>query len=294
MPWADLNDVRLYYELLGSGEPLLLIPGLGSTCRLWDPIAPELAEQFSLVLPDNRNVGNSIGKRAPHTLSDFSSDLLELLDTLQIDRAHVMGISLGGVIAQHLAVEHPSRVNKLVLLSTAHRFGPYLRDISALLGRSLYKLPFAMFQRTVELLGTAPAYYDSHADEIDQRIEVARRMHAPRSAIITQLRCLAVSEIDEPYYRIDAPTLVVSGEYDALIPNCYSRRMAEMIPGSEFHVLAGCGHNPVLEMPEAVLPMIREFLLRPEQAPGMGKPHANFGNRFRASRRELTYDRMSD
>jgi 3-oxoadipate enol-lactonase len=292
MPWADLNDVRLYYEVLGSGEPLLLIPGLGNTCRLWDPVAPELAEDFSLILPDNRDLGNSVGKRRPHSLSDFSSDLLELLDRLQVDRAHIIGISLGGVIAQQMAVEHPSRVNKLVLISTAHRFGPYLRDISALLGRSLYKMPFAMFQRTVELLGTAPVYYDSHAAEIDQRIETARNPHAPRGAIVTQLRCLAASEVDEPYYRINAPTLVISGEYDALIPNCYSKRMAEMIPGSTFHVLAGCGHNPVLEMPQVVLPMIRDFL-RGAPAPEMVEKSIDFGNRFRELLNETTYDRIS-
>src|SRR5690348_10376220 len=134
MPWADLTDVRAYYELLGDGEPLLMIPGLGSTCRLWDPIAPELAQHFSLILPDNRDVGKSRGKRKPRTLSDFTADLVELLDELQVERAHVVGISLGGVIAQTLAVEHPDRINRLVLMSTAHRFGPYLRDISKLLG----------------------------------------------------------------------------------------------------------------------------------------------------------------
>src|SRR5436309_10939544 len=102
MPWADLSDVRSYYELLGEGDSVLLIPGLGSTCRCWDPIAPDLAAHFSLILPDNRDVGKSIGKRKPRALSDFVSDLVELLDVLQVQRTHVVGISLGGVIAQQL------------------------------------------------------------------------------------------------------------------------------------------------------------------------------------------------
>lgn len=264
MPWANLTDVRLYYELLGNGEPLLLIPGLGANCRMWDVVAPDLAEHFSLILPDNRDVGKSIGKRKPRTLSDFAADLVELLDRLQVERAHVVGISLGGVIAQRLAVEHPGRIDRLVLISTAHRFGPYLRDISAMLGRCLYKMPYALFQRTVELLGTAPAYYDRHIDEVEQKIETVSNEHAPRGAVTTQLRCLAVSEIDEPSYRITVPTLVLSGEYDALVPNCYSKRMADEIPGSEFHVLEGCGHNPVTEAPDVTLPMIIEFLQRKE------------------------------
>jgi 3-oxoadipate enol-lactonase len=272
MPLAELTDTTLYYELAGDGDPVLLIPGLGATCRSWDPIATELAEKFSLILPDNRDIGQSTGKRKPHCLSDFAADLLQLLDLLQVQRAHVIGLSLGGVIAQTLAVEHPSRVNKLVLISTAHRFGPYVRDISTLLGNSLYRMPYAMFQRTIELLGTAPAYYDSHADSIDERLKIARRHRAPRAAVVRQLRCLAVSEVDEPYYRILAPTLVLAGEYDAMIPNCYGKRMADAIPGSEFHILQGCGHNAVEEMPQVVRPMIEEFLLRKEDRRRPEKP----------------------
>jgi len=282
MPWADLTDVRLYYELLGEGEPLLLVPGLGSTCRTWDPIAPELAREYSLIMPDNRDVGKSVSKRKPKTLSNFASDLVELLDRLQVERAHVLGISLGGVIAQQLAVEHPDRINRLILMSTSHRFGPYLRDMSALLGRCLYKMPYALFQRTIELLGTAPSYYDAHIEEVEQKIEVVRQDHAPRGAVVTQLRCLAVSEIDAPYYRITAPTMVISGEYDALIPNCYAKRMADDMPGSQFHVLRGCGHNPVTEMPELTLRLVTEFLHRQESLIGSDgdEKFEAFGNRF--------------
>src|SRR5205807_281177 len=147
-------------------------------------------------------------------------------------------------------------VNRLVLISTAHRFGAYLRDITGLLGRCLYRMPYARFQRTIELLGTAPAYYDEHIDEIEQKIEIVRHDHAPRGAVATQLRCLAVSEVSQSDYRITAPTLVMAGEYDAMVPNCYSRRMADDIPGSEFRVMAGCGHNPVVERPQEAVPVI--------------------------------------
>ena len=294
MPWAELSDVRLYYELLGDGEPLLLIPGLGSTCRLWDPIAPELARRFSLILPDNRDVGRSVGRRQPNSLSDFAADLIELLDELQVERANVVGISLGGVIAQQLAVEHPDRVNRLVLISTAHRFGPYLRDISALLGRCLYRMPYALFQRTMELLGTAPAYYDSHIEEVERKIEEMRVVHAPRSAVVRQLRCLAVSEIDRSCYRIAAPTLVLSGEYDALVPNCYGQRMAGEIPGSEFRVLAGCGHNPVTEDPTLMLALLNEFLDRPEGLVGSATNDSlqSLSKRFRDESVVPSYDRL--
>ena len=98
------------------------------------------------------------------------SDLVELLDRLQLERAHVMGISLGGVIAQRLAVDHPSRVDRLVLVSCADRFTPYLRQVASLLGHSLRRFPKEAFVRTMELLGTSPQYLDENEAIVEQRV----------------------------------------------------------------------------------------------------------------------------
>jgi len=261
MPWAELTDARLYYELVGHGPSAMLVPGLGSTARFWDPIVPELSRRFSLILPENRGVGRSISKRTPHSLSDLSSDLLELLDRLNVDQTHVIGASFGGCLAQRFAVDHPDRMDKLVLISTAHRFGPYLTQVAQILGQALRRFPFETFLSTMGVLGTAPEFFDR------QQSTPSRPALPPgvsRKAVIQQLRCLASARFDEGEYVITAPTLVVSGEYDALIPNCYARKMAEAIPNSRFVVLRGCGHNPVMEDPDAVVPLLSEFL-RDEQ-----------------------------
>jgi len=258
MPWADLSDVRMYYELAGSGEPVLFIPGLGATCRLWDPIVPELSREYSLILPDNRGVGKSVAKRPLKTLRDLSSDLIELLDTLQLERAHVVGISFGGVIAQSLAIDHPGRVDHLVLMSTTHRFGPYLRHIAMLLGHTLRKFPLKLFLETMELLGSGPTYFDAKIDEIQATIQ-ARNSAGSRGPVAAQLRCLSASKFEPRDYRIESPTLVLSGEYDPLIPNCYAKQMAEEISNSRFTVLRGCGHNPVSEDPAAVAKALSRF-----------------------------------
>src|SRR5688572_3683964 len=160
MAWAELSDVRCYYELHGEGEPLLLIPGLGGDCRAWDAVAPALANDFSLILIDNRGVGRSVARRKPQTLADYSCDIAELLDTLQVDRVHVLGLSLGGIIAQRFAIDHPSRVDRLVLVSCTDRFTPYLLRITALLGHSLRFFPRRKFVQMMELLCTAPLYLD--------------------------------------------------------------------------------------------------------------------------------------
>ena len=157
MAVADLNDVRCFYELLGHGEPLLLIPGLGVTSRIWDAVTPELAEHFSLILFDNRDVGQSQGKRRPSRISDFSSDIIELLDYLQVDRVHVMGLSLGGVIALQLAADHPQRIDHLVLASCTDRFTPYLRQVALLLGKTVTAVKNTQYRallRLTELLGS--------------------------------------------------------------------------------------------------------------------------------------------
>src|SRR5438067_2014048 len=260
MAWAELSDVRLYYEVVGDGDPLLLIPGLGNTCRVWDSVAPELAEHFTLIMVDNRGLGRSVARRKPRVLADYSADYAELLDELQLDRAHVLGLSLGGVIAQRVAMDHPSRVDRLVLVSCTDRFSAYLHRMTALLGHSLRRFPRAMFVQTMQVLCTAPQYLDENVDEIDR--ESRKRVDAgvPARAMATQLRALLRSEVEPERYQIPVPTLVVSGEHDALIPNCYARSMADKIPGSRFVMVPDAGHNPMAEMPDTVLPVITEFL----------------------------------
>ena len=260
MAWAELTDVRAYYEVIGEGEPLLLIPGLGATCRVWDTIVPHLAEHFSLVLVDNRDIGLSKGRRRVRTLADYSTDLVELLDLLRIDRAHVLGLSLGGIIAQRFAVDHAARVERLVLVSCTDRFSPYLLRMTALLGHSLRRFPRPVFHQTMETLGTAPLYLDENVEAIDRMTREKVDHPVPAMAMGNQLRALLRSEMAPEDYRIVSATLVLSGEHDCLIPSCYARMMADKIPGSRFVLLRGAGHNPLMECPDTVAPIITRFL----------------------------------
>lgn len=260
MPFADLTDARCYYELHGSGTPVIFIPGLGTTCELWNCVTRELSQSMTLILMDNRDVGRSISKRPPQTLADFAVDVVELMDHLQLDKAHVVGLSLGGVVAQRVAIDHPGRVDRLVLMSCAERFGPYLREIAKLLGQALRRFPPELFRRTVELLGTSPQFFDAHIEEIERKIATDCGPGPSRSAVVRQLRCLACHEAVGDDYRITAPTLVLAGEHDTLVPACYVRRMAEQIPGSQFMLVPGCGHNPLIERPDFIVPTLVNFL----------------------------------
>src|SRR5439155_12691154 len=119
-------------------------------------------------LSRKRGISRSTLILAPMTLTDLAFDIVELMGHLSLQRAHVIGLSLGGMIAQQLAVDHPSRVDRLVLVSCTNRFGPYLREVALLLAAALRHFPPRLYRRTVALLGTAPEYFDEHVAEIDQ------------------------------------------------------------------------------------------------------------------------------
>ena len=262
--FADLTDVRCCYELLGTGgDPLILIPGLGATASLFDPIAGELSGTFSVITFDNRGLGRSDALRPAQSLRDYAVDVVELLDHLQLERAHVLGLSFGGIVAQQLAIDHPDRVDRLVLISCSNRFGPYLTEVAKLLGQSLRRFPPLLFRRMVELLSVAPQYLDAHADDLDRKVADTVGVQTPRSAIGRQLRCLGNRDLEcEANYRITAPTLVIAGDQDMLIPACYAWNMSREIPGSEYILIRNCGHNPINERPELVIERVTEFLTR--------------------------------
>lgn len=260
MPYAELSDVRCYYELLGSGDPLLLIPGLGGTCSSWDCAANELAAGATLIMPELRGVGRSEAKRPARNLRYLVADLVELIDYLGLDRPNVLGLSLGGIVAQEFAIEHPSRVNKLVLISCAHRFGPYLREMAKFLATALRHFPRDAYERMFETLGCSPEYIDAHPEVLDQRVQRIRARGASRRSIAHQLRCLGFNDVGAFGYEITAPTLVISGSNDVIIPACFAKQMADEIPNSVHKIIPQCGHNPLMERPEVTVPMVLEFL----------------------------------
>jgi len=172
----------------------------------------------------------------------------------------VLGLSLGGVMAIKLAAEQPERINRLVLASCTDRFTPYLREVAMLLGQTLGSLRRDAFARTVEVLGSAPEYLDAQPNLVAERVRQKREEHVPAREVARQLRCLAASQIDLERDPISAPTLMIAGEHDVLIPSCYARGTAGRIAGSQFWLVEGAGHNPLVERPGEVLPEVIDFL----------------------------------
>ncbi len=119
MPLANINNINIYYEIHGEGEPLVLIAGLASDSQSWQFVINSLSEHFKTIVFDNRGVGRSDTPKPPYTVTQMAKDTISLMDHLKIERAHILGHSLGGFIAQEIAINYPERIYKLILESTA-------------------------------------------------------------------------------------------------------------------------------------------------------------------------------
>lgn len=265
MPIADIADAEIYYLVEGHGPPLLLIAGLGSTHQSWESAIPPLTEHFTTVRFDNRGCGETISKRIPRHIRDFSCDTLGLMDELGYRKMDVLGISLGGIIAQQFAIDFPERVNRLVLISTTCGFSPYLRQIMTMLGTLLRRAKRVEYRDSFTTLGHAPEYIDAHPEIHAKMRDLSPPGKINRRGIAAQLRALASSQIDKEDYRIKAPTLLIGGTHDVIIPHKYHREIHELIPGSTLVSIPQAGHGVLEEEPEIVRKAILDFLL-----PGSG------------------------
>jgi 3-oxoadipate enol-lactonase len=257
---ARSGDVALSYELLGDGPPLLLVQGLGYGGRGWGPALDLLAEDFTVAAYDNRGFGASDVPPGPYTVRELAEDARAVLDAAGFERAHVVGVSLGGMAAQELALAHPDRVDRLVLAcTTPGGVGSYpmpARTVSLMLEAPTLPPEVALRKFVENALGAdAP-------DELVERI-VAYRIANPPDLAGWQSQAAAGAGHDAlgRIGRITAPTLIVHGTEDAVVDPRNARLLADRIPGARIELLPGCGHLPFWEQPERFTALIREFVL---------------------------------
>ncbi|MCH8995310.1 MAG: alpha/beta fold hydrolase [Chloroflexi bacterium] len=272
MPTVRANDIDIYYEECGSGEPLLLIMGWGGNATTWKPQIPGLAEQYRLLVFDNRGVGRTSAPDGPYTIGEMVADTVGLMDALELPWAHVFGISLGGMIAQELALRHPARVGTLILgcTSPGSRRAPgaeQLRsDIAAFReatdGRSPDLEWFSDFLKrlwTEEALAKSDSYLQ---DFVFSLIRFPPKRHGLRS----QADAVSGHDAYRRLHRIRHPTLVITGAEDTLIDPQNSTILAERIPGAELRLFAGLKHAFHLERPDLVNAVIIDFIERARDA----------------------------
>ncbi len=264
MPYA-LRRPRLYYERHGAGEPLLLITGFTISARVFEPILDRYGERFECITYDNRGSGRSDAPWRLTSMPELAGDAVRLLDALEVDSAHVYGLSMGGMIAQELAIRFPERVRGLVLgCSTPGgpwAIRPNLREwgvlarmaVGGLQGDGSPLLAGALF---------SPEFRRNHprrTRELLHHFEVAR---SRPQAIAGHWWASFYHDTVARLHAIQAPTLVMHGERDAMAPLANAHLLAQRIPDAEVAVVPGAGHAYLLERPEASFALLTEWLDR--------------------------------
>ena len=249
--------MRIVWEERGSGHPLLLIQGLGYARWSWEPIVPLLAEHYRVLFFDNRGIGESDKPEGPYTARVMADDALQVLDEAGAERAHVLGASLGGMIAQELAVAAPERVEKLLLCCTTPGGAaavPMPQVTVDLFAEAATLAPEVALRRFVENALAA----DAPADLVQELFE--RRVANPLDPAGWQAQAAAGLEFAGVDGAIAAPTLLVTGTEDNVVDPRNSDVLAERIPGAEVERLEGAGHLFFWEQPDTFVRILREFL----------------------------------
>ena len=263
MPSVDAGGTRLYYERAGSGEPLLLIQGMSGTHLAWGrPFLSELEASFDCVIFDNRGMGRSGEAKLPFNVADMAADVVALLDALELDTAHVVGISMGGAIAQELALDHSQRIRTLTLGATFCG-GPEGKlmapaDLQMLGAAYASGDPEQVFRAMWEI-NLSSAFRAEEARFAAFR-EMGSTLPAPRPVVMQQMRACAEHDTSDRLHRIELPTLVVHGTVDRLIDVSNGKLIARLIP-APIELFEDVGHLFWWEQPERSAELIREHAL---------------------------------
>jgi 3-oxoadipate enol-lactonase len=263
MPKVQANGIEMFYEEKGTGEPLLLIAGFACDHTNWCKMVPLLASQHRVIVFDNRGVGQTSAPDAPYSIRQMAEDAASLLDAIELRKVHVAGHSMGGQIAQELALAHPEHVRTLTLLTSCAKldergkaviesWGQLPRFVDALTGLRL----------------SFPWIYTSHfyaiPGAIDRVIEEVFKNRFPPSpqGICHQSRAITSCDTSARLGGIECPTLIVDGTENILGGLPFSEELVHGIRGAELVVLDKCGHGLPTESPEATAAAILGFLSR--------------------------------
>jgi pimeloyl-ACP methyl ester carboxylesterase len=259
MPFTDNDGAKIYWKDSGAGDPLLLIMGLGYTHEMWYRTEPILSQRYRTISFDNRGVGRSDVPPGPYPISTMAADAAAVMDAAGIKRAHVFGISMGGMIAQEFALQYPERVRSLILGCTSHG-GPeaVLADaevVTTLMARGTMSAEDG-------IRAMVPFIYDASTprERIEEDLEIRRRTFPTAAGYFAQVQGIFAFEARNRLPRLRVPTLVVHGESDRLVPPENGRRIAKLIEGARLVMLQRASHIFPTDQPDAAHQAILSFL----------------------------------
>lgn len=267
MPKIKANDIQIYYEIHGSGHPLLLISGVGYGLWFWHKVVPELAKDFQVITFDNRGAGQTDKPGGYYSVPMMAADTAGLLDALNIREAYVMGHSLGGFIAQELVVSRPELVSKLVLAST--NYGG--KNVIPITPEALEVLtnregdPIELVKRGIDI-ACAPGFAERQPEVVQELVDYRLTVPVPPLQYQAQvvagggMAALTDEQVDQRMKAIQVPTLILFGEHDRVVPPGNADLMAAKIANSRVKIIPDTGHIFPIEDPKATVKALREFL----------------------------------
>ena len=266
MPKIRAGEIEIHYEIQGTGEPLVLISGLGYDLWMWHKMVPGLAEHFQVIAFDSRGVGETDKPPGPYTAQMLAEDTAALLEALGIEQASVMGHSMGGYVAQALVLSRPEMVSKLILSAT--NFGgphhiPVTPEALAVL-TDTQSDPIERLRRGI-VISTAPGYAEEHPEIIDEwvtyRIEHPIDPAGYQAQLQIGLALMAeAASFEHKLKDVKVSTLILFGEHDKVVPPGNAELLHKEIAGSTVKILPNAGHFFPFEVPDEAVEAVIEFL----------------------------------
>ncbi len=246
MPTVQTNGIRMYYDELGSGEPLLCLMGITAPGSVWEEHVAAWSEQFRCIMPDNRGVGQSDKPAGPYTSRMMADDTAGLLEALGLESVRVIGCSMGSIIAQQLALHYAHAVRSMVLMCPWARCDHYAKGVFEHIKHAKARLTPAEFMNFVQLLIFAKPHWDDDQAfrDLMEGQEAASLDPAPQPlhALVAQAEACIHHDVLAQLPQISCPTLVIGGERDIFTPQWMGDEIAKAIPGADRHLYPDAGH----------------------------------------------------
>jgi pimeloyl-ACP methyl ester carboxylesterase len=262
MPVQKANGIDIYYEIHGEGEPLVLIMGLRRNAEWWYRQVPDLSKHFKVLVFDNRGAGRTDKPAMNYSIRLFADDTAGLMEAVDIKKAHILGVSMGGYIAQELTINHPEMVRSLVLGCTsaggerAVLMNPErLKKFTANEGLS----PEQILRKDMDIY-YSDRFVQGSPDKIKEFVEISLRYYQPPDAFLRQFDACLNHDTGSRLYQVIVPTLILSGDDDPLVPSENSKILKELIPQAELIFFPGKRHCFFIEEAERFNQKVISFL----------------------------------
>ena len=264
MPKVRVNEIEMNYELHGEGKPLVLIMGLTGSLEGWRPLVPAFAQEHRVLIFDNRGAGLTDKPAGPYSMPMMADDTAGLMDALGIEAADVYGISMGGMIAQELTLRHPQKVRALVLGCTTPG-GPNSHRRPQETIDTLARIPNVSVEEGLEIvlrLLFTDEFAAANRRQVREMTLSSFDLRIPRRAFLGQTGAINAHNTYDRLPQIKAPTLVIAGGSDEMVPSANSPILAQRIPGAELVMYPKARHGYFYEVAEEATAAVLDFLRR--------------------------------